>query len=92
IIEHLRDRCGWYPLNEPEPGKVTWAVISGNGRAASRLPAAPHPGAARAAGARPAPALSARRRPVHAPAKAARAPKPVDPDILARVKLALERL
>jgi hypothetical protein len=52
----------------------------------------PHWGVVRAAGARPAPALPARRRPVHAPAKAARAPRPVAPDILARVKLALERL
>ena len=92
IIEHLSDRCGWYPLNDPEPAKVTWAVISGNGQAASRLPAVPHLGAVRAAGARPASALPARRRPVLAPAKAARTAKPVDPDILARVKLALERL
>ena len=92
IIEHLSDRCGWYPLNDPEPAKVTWAVISGNGQAASRLPAVPHLGAVRAAGERPASALPARRRPVHAPTQAARAPKPVDPDILARVKLALERL
>ena len=41
---------------------------------------------------RPAPALPARRRPVPAPAKGARAPRPVDPAILARVKSALERL
>ena len=39
-----------------------------------------------------APALPARRRPVPAPAGAARAPRPVDPAILARVKSALERL
>lgn len=77
IVEHLSDRCGWYPLNDPEHAKVTWAVISAAGQAASRLPA---------------PALPARRRPVPAPARAARAPRPVDPDILARVKSALERL
>ena len=77
IVEQLSDRCGWYPLNDPEHAKVTWAVISGAGQAASRLPA---------------PALPARRRPVPAPGKAARAPRPVDPDILARVKSALERL
>ena len=77
IVEHLSDRCGWYPLNDPEHAKVTWAVISGAGRAASRLPA---------------PALPARRHPVPSPAKAARAPRPVDPEILARVKSALERL
>ena len=77
IIEHLSDRCGWYPLNDPEHAKVTWAVISGAGQAASLLPA---------------PALPARRRPAPAPARAARAPRPVDPAILARVKSALERL
>ena len=77
IVEQLSDRCGWYPLNDAEPAKVTWAVITGAGQAAGRLPA---------------PALPARRRPVPAPARAARAPRPVDPDILARVKSALERL
>ena len=95
IVEQLSDWCGWYPLNDPEHAKVTWAVISGAGQAAGRLPAAPHPGAGRAARARPAPALPARRRPVPSPARAAsapRAPRPVDPEILARVKSALERL
>jgi anti-sigma regulatory factor (Ser/Thr protein kinase) len=77
IVEQLSDRFGWYPLDDPEPAKVTWAVISGAGQAASRLPA---------------PTLPARRRPVPAPAGAARAPRPVDPHILARVKSALERL
>jgi anti-sigma regulatory factor (Ser/Thr protein kinase) len=77
IVEQLSDRCGWYPLNDPEHAKVTWAVISGAGQAASLLPA---------------PALPARRRPAPAPARAARAPRPVDPAILARVKSALERL
>jgi len=77
IVEHLSDRCGWYPLSDPEHAKVTWAVLTGAGQAASRLPA---------------PALPARHRPAPAPARAARAPRPVDPHILARVKSALERL
>ena len=92
IVEHLSDRCGWYPLSDPEHAKVTWAVISGAGQAAGRLPAPPHPGTGHVAGMLPAPALPARRRPVPAPARAARAPRPVDPAILARVKSALERL
>jgi anti-sigma regulatory factor (Ser/Thr protein kinase) len=77
IVEHLSDRCGWYPLSDPEHAKVTWAVLTAAGQAASRLPA---------------PALPARHRPAPAPARAARAPRPVDPHILARVKSALERL
>ena len=77
IVEQLSDRCGWYPLTDPEHAKVTWAVLTAAGQAASRLPA---------------PALPARRRPAPAPARAARAPRPVDPHILARVKSALERL
>ena len=77
IVEQLSDRCGWYPLHDPEHAKVTWAVLTAAGQAASRLPA---------------PALPARRRPAPVPARAARAPRPVDPAILARVKSALERL
>ena len=77
IVEQLSDRCGWYPLNDQEHAKVTWAVISAAGQAPGLLPA---------------PALPARRRPAPAPARAARAPRPVDPAILARVKSALERL
>jgi anti-sigma regulatory factor (Ser/Thr protein kinase) len=77
IVEQLSDRCGWYPLNDQEHAKVTWAVLTAAGQAASRLPV---------------PALPARRRPLPAPAKAARAPRAVDPHILARVKSALERL
>jgi anti-sigma regulatory factor (Ser/Thr protein kinase) len=92
IVEHLSDRCGWYPLNDAAPAKVTWAVISPVGQAAGRLPAGPPPGAGYAARARPAPALPVRRRPAPSPARAARAPRPVDPEILARVKSALERL
>ena len=92
IVEQLSDRCGWYRLNDAEPAKVTWAVISGAGQAAGLLPAPPHQGAGHAAGMLPAAALPARRRPVPSPARAARAPRPVDPEILARVKSALERL
>jgi hypothetical protein len=77
IVEQLSDRCGWYPLDDPEPARVTWAVLTAVGQAAGRLTAS---------------ALSARRRPVPAPAQAARAPRPVDPAVLARVKSALERL
>ena len=87
IVENLSDRCGWYPLNDATPAKVTWAVISAVGQAAG-----PHPGTGCAARARPAPALPVRRRPAPSPAKVARAPRPVDPEILARVKSALERL
>jgi anti-sigma regulatory factor (Ser/Thr protein kinase) len=92
IVENLSDRCGWYPLNDATPAKVTWAVISAVGQAAGRLPAGPHPGTGCAARARPASALPVRRRPAPSPAKVARAPRPVDPEILARVKSALERL
>ena len=55
IVEHLSDRCGWYPLHDPEQAKVTWAVISAVGQAPGLLPAS---------------ALPARRRPVPAPARA----------------------
>jgi anti-sigma regulatory factor (Ser/Thr protein kinase) len=92
IVEHISDRCGWYPLKDANPAKVTWAVISGASQAEGRLPAGPHPGTGCAARARPAPALPVRHRPVPSPAKGARAPRPVDPEILARVKSALERL
>jgi len=92
IVEHFSDRCGWYPLEDATPAKVTWAVLSRVGQAAGRLPAGPHQGTGCAARARPAPALPFRRRPVPSPVKGARAPRPVDPEILARVKSALERL
>jgi hypothetical protein len=77
IVEHLSDRCGWYPLHNSEHAKVTWAVITRVGQALGRLPAS---------------ALPVRHRPAPTPARAARAPRPVDPAILARVKSALERL
>jgi anti-sigma regulatory factor (Ser/Thr protein kinase) len=92
IVEHLSDRCGWYPLNDAAPAKVTWAVLSRAVHAAGRPPAGPHPGTSCAGRARPAPTLPVRRRPAPSPAKVARAPRPVDPEILARVKSALERL
>ena len=92
IVEHLSDRCGWYPLEGAKPAKVTWAVISRTGQAAGDLSAEPHPGAGRAAAARAIPVLPARhRRPSLVPA-GMRGPRTVDPDILARVKVALERL
>jgi anti-sigma regulatory factor (Ser/Thr protein kinase) len=91
-VEHLSDRCGWYPLKDAAPAKVTLAVISRAGHAAGGVPAGPHPGTGCAGRARPAPALPLRRRPVSSAAKVARAPRPVDPEILARVKSALERL
>ena len=77
MVEQLSDRCGWYPLHGQQHAKVTWAVLTGDGQAASRPPAQ---------------ALPARRRPAPTPARTARAPRPVDPAILARVKSALERL
>jgi hypothetical protein len=77
IVQQLSDRCGWYPLHNSEHAKVTWAVITRAGQAPGRLPAS---------------ALPVRRRLAPAPARAARAPRPVDPAILARVKSALERL
>ena len=78
IVEHLSDRCGWYPLERPGARQ---GHLGGHSRHAGQ-----------AASLLPAPALPARRRPVPAPARAARAPRPVDPAILARVKSALERL
>jgi len=92
IVEHLSDRCGWYPIKDAKPAKVTWAVISRAGQATGSLSAGPHPGVGRAAGARGAPVLPARRRHALPAARGMRAPRPVDPDILARVKAALERL
>jgi anti-sigma regulatory factor (Ser/Thr protein kinase) len=92
IVEHLSDRCGWYPVKGAEPAKVTWAVISRAGQAAGDLFAEPYPGVGRAATARAVPVLPARhRRPPLVPA-GMRGPRTVDPDILARVKAALERL
>jgi anti-sigma regulatory factor (Ser/Thr protein kinase) len=92
IVEHLSDRCGWYPLEDAKPAKVTWAVISRASQAAGDLSAEPHPGTGRAAAARAVRVLPARhRRPLLVPA-GMRGPRTVDPDILARVKAALERL
>jgi anti-sigma regulatory factor (Ser/Thr protein kinase) len=92
IVEHLSDRCGWYPLEDAKPAKVTWAVISRAGQAAGDLSAEPHPGAGRAAAAGAIRVLPARhRRPPLVPA-GMRGPRTVDPYILARVKVALEHL
>ena len=46
IVEHLSDRCGWYPLKDAAPAKVTWAVLTGawpgrRAAAGSAAPAAP---------------------------------------------------
>ena len=96
IVEHLSDRCGWYPLEGARPAKVTWAVISWPGRAGGQLPGRPHPGRLRDASAAvaPGPALALPNRPRRAPPLTAgmRAPRLVDLEILARVKAAFERL
>jgi anti-sigma regulatory factor (Ser/Thr protein kinase) len=88
IVEHLSDRWGWYPLEDAKPAKVTWAVIS----APDLTDAVGLPDAGLAAGARPASALPARRRQISPLTTETRSPGPVHPDILARVKAALERL
>ncbi len=89
IVEQLSERCGWYPLHDPEHAKVTWAVISGRGYGPG-----PGPGPADTgpAGGAPAPALPARPRRASSPAAGMRTPVVVDLEILARVKAALERL
>jgi anti-sigma regulatory factor (Ser/Thr protein kinase) len=86
IVEHLSDRCGWYPLQGAEPAKVTWAVISGRGYDGGG------PAEAGTAGGAPATALPARPRQVPSPATSMRTPRVVDMEILARVKASLERL
>ena len=96
IVEHLSDRCGWYPLQGARPAKVTWVVISRHGRASGELPARPRLGRLRDASAAVAPgsasALPDRPRRVPALTAGMRAPRLVDLGILARVKAALERL
>jgi len=96
IVEQLSDRCGWYPLENAKPAKVTWAVVLEPDQAGGELPAGQHPGglpdAGRAIRVPLAPVLQVRRRQTSPPATGMRAPKPVDPAILARVKAALERL
>ena len=95
IVEHLSDRCGWYPLQGARPAKVTWAVIAWRGRAVE-LPGRPPPdglrdvGAADAAGS--VPVLPPRPRRMPPLTAGTRAPRLVDLGILARVKAALERL
>jgi anti-sigma regulatory factor (Ser/Thr protein kinase) len=96
IVEHLSDRCGWFPLQGARPAKVTWAVIAWPGWADGELPGRPPPGGLRNVGAADAagsvPALPARPRRVPSLTAGTRAPRLVDLEILARVKAALERL
>jgi anti-sigma regulatory factor (Ser/Thr protein kinase) len=96
IVQHLTDRCGWYPLQGTRPAKVTWAVISRPGRSNGELSGGPHPGRLRDVSAAvalgPAWALPARPRRVPPLTAGTRAPRLVDLEILARVKAALERL
>jgi anti-sigma regulatory factor (Ser/Thr protein kinase) len=96
IVEHLSDRCGWYRLDERKPAKVTWAVITGPGRASGDLPQARHPagllGAGLATEAQAAPPLPARGRQAQPQGPGMRVPRLPDPEILARIKGALERL
>jgi anti-sigma regulatory factor (Ser/Thr protein kinase) len=95
IVEHLSDRCGWFPLQGASPAKVTWAVIAWPGWADGELAGRPP---------RAGSGMSARQmrrglsrlptRPRRMPPLTAgtRAPRLVDLEILARVKAALERL
>ena len=96
IVEHLSDRCGWYPLGNGKPAKVTWAVLSEADHAVGGRPGSVNPGgppdAALAAGARPARVLPVRPRQAPPLTTGMRAPRLVDLEILARVKAALERL
>jgi anti-sigma regulatory factor (Ser/Thr protein kinase) len=96
IVEHLSDRCGWFPLQGASPAKVTWAVIAWPGWADGELTGRPPPGGLRNVGAADAagsvPALPGRPRRVPPSTAGTRAPRLVDLEILARVKAALERL
>jgi anti-sigma regulatory factor (Ser/Thr protein kinase) len=91
IVEYFSDRCGWCPL---ENGKMTWAVISGSRRGDSEPPAGQHPGglpdASMADGARLGPVLPVRRRQAVLLTTGIRAPRLIDAEILARVKVVLE--
>ena len=96
IVEQLSDRCGWYPLENAKPAKVTWAVVLEPDQAGGELPAGQHPGglpdAGRVVRVRPTPVLQVRHRQAPSPATGMRVPRLVDLEILARVKAALERL
>jgi hypothetical protein len=96
IVETLSDRCGWYPLENGKPAKVTWAVLSEADHAVGEPPEWVNPGgppdAALAAEARSARVLPVRPRQAPALTPGIRAPRLVDLAILARVKAALERL
>jgi anti-sigma regulatory factor (Ser/Thr protein kinase) len=98
LARNLSDRSGWYPLEDGDPGKVVWAVLTGCGQPRSGQ-GRKEPGALRKAevivpDGRPAPALAARGGAVSPSLTGMGALKwtPVDLDILARVKVALERL
>jgi hypothetical protein len=96
IVEHVSDRCGWYPLEGARPAKVTWAVISRPGGSNGELSGGPPPGRLRDVSAAvalgPAWALPARPRQAPPLTTGMRMPRLVDLEILARVKAALERL
>jgi hypothetical protein len=96
IVETLSDRCGWYPLGNGKPGKVTWAVLSEADHAAGERPGRENlgglPDAGMAGGARSVPVLPTRPRQTPPLTTGMRAPRLVDLEILARVKVALERL
>ena len=93
IVEHLSDRWGWYQLEDGEPAKVTWAVISGSGRAGGQHILVGRPGVSPpAAGRQPTLTLPARRCQTPLRFAGMRSPRPPDLAILARVKAALERL
>ena len=96
IVETLSDRCGWYPLKNGKPAKVTWAVLSEADRAVGEQPERANPGrppdAALSPGARPARVLPVRPRQALSLTTGMRAPRLVDLEILARVKAVLERL
>jgi len=96
IVEALSDRCGWYPLENGKPAKVTWAVLSEADHAVGGRPGRVNPDGppdgTLAAGARPARVLPVRLRQAPPLTTGMRAPRLVDLEILARVKAALERL
>jgi anti-sigma regulatory factor (Ser/Thr protein kinase) len=94
IVRRLSDRCGWFPVGNGRPAKVTWAVLSEAGHAGGERHAREEAGgladAGLAAGAQPRPVLPVRFRQAPPTATRMRAPSLVDLEILARVKVALE--
>lgn len=96
IVEYLSERGGWYPLEGARPAKVTWSVIAGPKRSGGEPHEGQHlgrlPDAGTAVVTRPAPALPARPRQAPPLTTGMRASRLVDLVILARVRVALERL